>query len=189
MDKDTKQVYQFKISLLEIRPTIWRQIQVPDSYTILDLHNAIQSAMGWDNFHLYKFTMGMYDDSISEDSKIKNIFSLKRNKAHYEYDFGDSWEHEVLLEKILPAIPVVKYPVCIAGKRACPPEDCGGTPGYNNLLMVIKNPRDAEYRNMMEWLGKKFYPEKFNPEDVCFDSEGRGTGSVAAKMYSGVLYE
>jgi len=173
MNKDTKQVYQFKISLLGIRPTIWRQIQVPDSYTILDLHNAIQGAMGWDNFHLYKFTMGINDyDAMPEGRRIKSVFSLENCRAYYEYDFGDCWEHEVLLEKILPSVPGVKYPICIAGKRACPPEDCGGTPGYSNLLRIIKNHRHAEYKNIMEWLGEKFYPEKFNPKDVCFDSEG-----------------
>jgi hypothetical protein len=171
MKKDTKQVYQFKISLLWVRPIIWRRIQVPSHYTILDLHNAIQRAMGWDNFHLHKFIMGIDDDSISDNDKMQNIFSLENNRAYYEYDFGDRWEHEVLLEKILSAVQSVQYPICLAGKRACPPEDCGGTPGYSNLLRIMKNPRDIEYRDMIEWLGEKFYPEKFNPKDVCFDNE------------------
>lgn len=178
MDKDSKQVYQFKISLLEIVPQVWRRIQVPAIYTFSDLHEAIQKAMGWENYHLYQFSPINLGEIIPEKNLLCDIFCLdntdpmyKISRVYYEYDFGDSWLHEVVLEKILTAKPEVQYPLCLAGKRACPPEDCGGTPGYSNLLKIIKNPRHVEYRNMMECLEEKFYPEKFNPKDVCFDDE------------------
>ena len=175
MVKDSKnQVYQFKITLLEITPQIWRRIQVPATYTLSKLHVAIQNAMGWGNCHLYQFFLS-YGEKIPENNLVCDIFclnkadSLKANKITYEYDFGDSWMHEVLLEKISTAKSGVKYPVCLEGKRACPPEDCGGTPGYLNLIDVMKNPRHKDYRHMLEWLGSKFYPEKFDPKDVCLD--------------------
>ena len=167
---NSKMVYQFKISLLEIKPTIWRRIQVPDNYTFSDLHMAIQRAMGWYDCHLYEFSTAL--EKIPENHLVRDTFSpnnaLKNSKVYYEYDFGDSWEHEILLEKILPADQGTRYPVCLAGKRACPPEDCGGTPGYYNILRVMKNHKDNEYRSTMEWLGDNFYPEKFNPKDVSF---------------------
>jgi hypothetical protein len=178
MNKGNKQIYQFKISLLEITPQIWRRIQVPADYTFSNFHLAIQKAMGWENYHLYQFSPINSGDMIPENDLISDIFCLdeanplyKTSKVYYEYDFGDSWLHEVLLEKILEAKPGVKYPICVEGKRACPPEDCGGTPGYINLLNVIKSPRHNDFRHMTEWLGDEFYPEKFNPKDVCFDDE------------------
>ena len=112
---------------------------------------------------------------IPEDFLIRNIFSLekdhKNSKICYEYDFGDSWLHEVSLEKILPAKSNVQYPICSAGKRACPPEDCGGAPGYYNLLRIIKNPKHPEHDSMMEWLEEDFDPEDFDPKGICFDDE------------------
>jgi hypothetical protein len=182
------QVYQFKISLAGIKPVIWRRIQVPENYAFWDLHVAIQDAMGWLDCHLHQFVMhdkkldervliGMpdneWDGGISVKSggetAIADYFSLQNKKAIYEYDFGDGWEHEVLLEKILP-FEVIAYPVCLAGERACPPEDCGGIGGYENLIKIMKNPRNKEYKNMIEWLGGKFDPEYFHSEEVCFDN-------------------
>jgi hypothetical protein len=187
--KILRQVYQFKISLEEIKPTIWRQIQVPDSYSFWDLHVAIQDAMGWLDYHLHQFTVSdptskekvfigiPHDDGedyrplmASWNVKITDYFSMKSKKALYEYDFCDGWQHTVLLEKIIPRDIALRYPLCIAGKRACPPEDCGGTPGYNNLIKIMKGPRDEEYKNMLDWLGKKFDPNNFNPEKICFSN-------------------
>jgi hypothetical protein len=170
MNENIKQVYQFKISLLDIAPPIWRRVQVPDYYTFSELHNVIQKAMGWDNSHLYEFSKTR-GNPIPEDGKIKDVFSLENNKAYYEYDLGDSWVHEILLEKILPAVRDSRYPVCIDGKRACPPEDCGGVPGYINLLRVINNPKHPQYRSMKEWLVDEFDSEEFNPENVDFGDE------------------
>lgn len=183
-----KNVYEFKITLKEIKPKVWRKIQVPETYSFWDLHVAIQDSMGWEDYHLHQFDMadpktgekvsiGIPDeDGIANypiipgsKTKIAKYFLSHKDKALYEYDFGDGWEHEVVLEKILPAESGVKYPRCISGARACPPEDCGGPWGYQELLEIMENPDDPDYAEKMEWLGDDFDPEKFTPEEVYFD--------------------
>jgi hypothetical protein len=89
--------------------------------------------------------------------------------ARYEYDFGDGWQHEVTLEAIVPAQAGRRYPICLAGERACPPEDCGGVPGYENLLEVMRDPEHEEYESMLQWVGGRFTPERFDPRTVKFD--------------------
>jgi hypothetical protein len=187
MPKKFSMVYQFKISLNDVSPPIWRRIQVPESYTFWDLHVAIQDAMGWLDCHLHQFEVinpkygehdliGMPDGEWDSEevfsgwkTPIKRYFSLVNKKANYDYDFGDGWRHKILLEKIMPAVPLVEYPICIAGKRACPPEDCGGPWGYQNFLEIIANPKHEEYSSMMEWVGGEFHPEIFFVSSVHFD--------------------
>lgn len=188
MSEKFDQIYQFKISLEGIEPSIWRRICVPESYSFWDLHVAIQDAMGWLDCHLHQFVIvnpklgksiliGIPDDKwggeipviLGWETSISHYFSMKNKKAIYEYDFGDGWQHTVLLEKVLPR-GVVKYPVCIEGKRACPPEDCGGIGGYENLIEIMKNPQHEEYKSMIEWLRKRFDPELFHPEKIRFSN-------------------
>ncbi len=186
MKKKFNQVYQFKITLDDIRPPIWRRIQVPETYTFWDLHVAIQDSMGWLDYHLHEFeilnpTNGLkvniglpVDDFLKRNlldwaQKIANYFSLENPSADYIYDFGDYWHHKIQLEKILPREKNVSYPVCIKGKRACPPEDCGGIGGYENLLDIIKDPVHEEHKETLEWLGEEFNPEHFDPIKVNFD--------------------
>jgi hypothetical protein len=187
-------IYQFKITLKRSKPPIWRRILVPEDYTFWNLHVAIQQAMGWSsaegNYHLHQFEIinpetsqkdligvedkfsGYGDELINEKKvKIAKYYSLSNKKANYEYDFGDGWEHEVLLENILPAVANTQYPKCIAGKRACPPEDCGGVGGYEDLLEIIANPTHEEHKERMEWLegmgyahNNQFKPEEFDPK-------------------------
>lgn len=188
MDKRFKQVYQFKITLKDIRPPVWRRIQVPKNYTFWDLHVAIQDAMGWLDSHLHAFfvqnpktdfseQIGIPDDDIGWsdrsvlpgwERKISEYFSLKNSEALYVYDFGDDWAHNVKLEKILPREKGVDYPLCIKGKRACPPEDCGGLPGYLDLLEILSDPKHEEYEETVDWLGEGFDPEHFKPEEIEF---------------------
>jgi len=190
MKKKFNKVYQFKITLRGIRPPIWRRILVPGTYTFWDLHVAIQSAMGWLDCHLHQFeivnpslfgisTIGMPAEEYEDmeilpgwKHKITKWFSMENKKAYYVYDFGDYWEHTVELEKILPRDQNVDYPICIKGKRACPPEDCGSVPGYEQLCELMKNKDDEEYEEMVEWLGEEYDPEHFNPEDVRFEDPG-----------------
>lgn len=186
MATNNSQIYQFQITLKEIKPKIWRRIQVPSGYNFWDLHVAIQDAMGWQDYHLNQFTIinpktgkkefiGIPDDEDFEKiipgnkAKISKYFVFPKDKANYEYDFGDGWEHEVILEKVLPVIEGSKYPQCIAGERACPPEDCGGIYGYENLLEIIRDPKHKEYKETIEWLGKEFDPEDFDSKSVQFD--------------------
>ncbi|GFP27560.1 plasmid pRiA4b ORF-3 family protein [Candidatus Hakubella thermalkaliphila] len=190
MKKTYNQVYQFKITLKRVRPPIWRRIQVPETYTFWDLHVAIQDAMDWSDYHLHQFELvnpstgiemeiGIPEDEFESvfgretlpgwKQKIAKWFSMENRLANYIYDFGDDWEHTVKLEKILPRENGVNYPICVGGKRACPPEDCGGVWGYEDLLEIIKNPNHEEHEEMMEWLGGEFDPEHFDVEDVSFD--------------------
>jgi len=190
MHKKFNQVYQFKITLKELEPLIWRQIQIPETYSFWDLHVAIQDVMSWLDYHLHLFTIhnpligrkvkiGIPDDEFPEDAlagwnqKIADYFSMKNNTADYLYDFGDDWEHTVVLEKILPRETGIKYPVCIAGEKACPPEDCGGTDGYFDFLEAVKNPFHEQHKDMLRWAGGKFDPDCFNPAKVKFDNPAK----------------
>ncbi len=183
-----KHVYQFKIILRETRPSVWRRIQVPETYTFWDLHVAIQDVMGWFDCHLHEFVirdpesggeifMGIPDDDFPSTRpilagwrhKISDWFSAERRTARYEYDFGDGWEHDVRLEGFLPRGDGVEYPVCLDGEMACPPEDVGGTGGYEDFLKILADPSDNEHTRMLEWVGGQFDPTDFKPSEVGFD--------------------
>jgi len=178
--------YQFMIVLKDIRPTIWRRIQVPGFYSFWDLHVAIQDAMGWLDCHPHEFrvrdpltggeqVLGFPEEGSIEDRKaladylvpIPDYFGDE--PVEYMYDFGDSWLHEVTLEAVLPPSRETEYPVCTAGARACPPEDCGGVSGYAEFLRVIADPTDEEHEEMLHWVGGTFNPEYFDPSAVHFD--------------------
>jgi prevent-host-death family protein len=188
---DYIQVYQFKITLNGIRPPIWRRIQVPSNYTFWDLHVAIQDAMGWFDCHLHEFYVNKpssddqerigipldVDIEFDEESirsagwkhQISHYLSPQNPKAIYVYDFGDGWEHTITFEKVLPREKGKSYPTCLKGKRACPPEDCGGVWGYKNLLEIIADPDHEEYDARIEWLGEDFDPEAFDVALIKFD--------------------
>lgn len=192
MDSQSAMVYQFKISLDGIKPPIWRRIQVPANYSFWDLHIAIQDAMGWDDYHLHEFKLknsetqsllriGIPDDDFDWsretlagwEVKISDHFTENKRSAYYLYDFGDGWLHRIKLEKIESAIPLRDYPICLAGKRACPPEDVGGYGGYESFLKIIENPAHDEYERMLEWVGGEYDPEKFEFEKVKFSDPGQ----------------
>lgn len=182
-------IYQLKITLKDIKPPVWRRILFPANATFRDFHEAIQLSLGWTDSHLHDFSTekdkyrGLYidgkitdietidgidpwGDPPADERKITLQERLKREGHHiaYTYDFGDTWEHDILLEKILPAEKGAEYPVCIAGKRACPPEDCGGIGGYYRLLEVLADPKSEEHADMLEWLGLESADE-FDPEE------------------------
>lgn len=174
-------VYQLKITLNDIRPPIWRRVQTKDC-TLSMLHDIIQAVMGWDDYHLHLFEIGedRYGDpeqwpkEFEDDSDTLNERKLKLSqitgqgikKVGYEYDMGDSWDHTILIEKTIPAEPGVKYPRCIAGERACPPEDCGGGWSYGDFVDAIQNPKHERHEELLEWVGGEFDPEKFNLDAV-----------------------
>lgn len=169
-------LYQFKITLLGIKPPIWRRIQVRDC-TLSDLHRHIQAAFGWCDYHLHQFEIdGVHYSEPSPDGDdfglvfdddrrfvLSNLLpsSGQRTRWLYEYDFGDGWQHEVLFEGCPPVDPKAKYPLCLEGQRACPPEDCGGPWGYSEYLDAIADPAHEEHQEMLEWRGP-FDPEKFD---------------------------
>jgi hypothetical protein len=171
-------VYQIKVTLNDSKPPIWRRVLVEDTTTLSKLHTILQTVMGWTDSHLHQFIIndefyGEPDDEFSDiETKNEKRYHLnqfverKGFKFIYEYDFGDSWEHTLLIEAILPIEKGAVYPRCIEGKRACPPEDVGGVWGYEDFQKVIADPQDPEYEQMMEWLGVKFDPERFNLDHV-----------------------
>lgn len=174
-------VYQFRISLFGISPEIWRRIVVPERYSFWDLHVAVQDAMGWLDYHLHLFEVsevgskarikiGIPDEDFEDDVAagweigISEYFTRPGQVATYDYDFGDGWHHQVLMEGILLGDVQGRYPVCVAGERACPPEDCGGVPGYEQLLEILAKPKHKEHKEMIQWLkghAKNYHP--FNP--------------------------
>ena len=186
-----KQIYQFKITLMDTQPDIWRVIQVPSNYSFWDLHIAIQDAMGWLDYHLHEFNfsddnalirIGMPDEESDNSNtllgwevNIKTYFEKVGTIARYSYDFGDGWEHEVVLEAIMPLDTAIHYPACIAGERACPPEDCGGVPGFEEMLATLKHGKASEKKELNQWLKdhtKNYFPylpEAFDPQAVMFE--------------------
>jgi hypothetical protein len=182
-------VLQFKVTLNWAKPAVWRRIQVPESYTFWDLHCAIQGAMGWWNCHLHAFSLSPKGSKNAQMTRIQvpspamdfvgdldeskepltQWFPGRGKQCLYTYDFGDTWDHTVLLEKILPAEKGASYPCCLAGKNACPPEDCGGPGGYEDLRAVINRPSDPRGKELREWLGLE-RGERYDP--AAFDVRG-----------------
>ena len=178
-ERGPRAMYQLKVTLRDIRPPIWRRLEVRSDITLARLHDAIQNAMGWTDSHLHQFECeGELFGTPSDDDwgdiqserrvRIGELLQPPKQQLEYVYDFGDNWRHRVVLEKVLPAPAGKKAPEprCTGGRRACPPEDCGGVPGYRYLLRVLANPRDPERTEMLEWVGGHFDPEAFEAPDA-----------------------
>lgn len=189
-------IYQIKITLNGVKPPIWRRIIVNSETTLNDFHKIIQTTMGWTNSHLHQFIkgntfylneeieddfgfMGKYKEVDYSDLVISDLLKKEKDKIKYEYDFGDGWEHTILLEKIKENSVKIPHPKCIKGKRACPIEDCGGAWGYENLIEIMNDPKHPEHKDMADWIGDVFEPEVFDIDMVnemleeddfgCFD--------------------
>jgi hypothetical protein len=191
--RSARLVYRFRIELVEIEPLIWRQIEVPETYSLWDLHVAIQSAMGWHDAHLHLFEVSVQGtrsprhigipvgEELVElppvepgwEVKIGEVFPRVGTEVPYTYDFGDNWVHCVTLEGILIREPRKHFPRCLDGARACPPEDCGGVFGYYDVLDIIASPQHPMYEETMDWLGGDFDPEGFSPRQVRFHNPRR----------------
>lgn len=167
-------LYQLKITLRSSRPPIWRRVGVRADMPLSSLHAVIQIAMGWTDSHLHQFILGRtfygepdpssFSDEMLNEKRhtVRDLAPEAKQKFIYEYDFGDSWMHEVKVEKILSPDLSFKHPVCLAGEHSCPPEDCGGLWGYYNLLDALANPKHPEHTAMKEWIGEDFQPEPFD---------------------------
>jgi hypothetical protein len=173
-------VYQIKIVLLGTKPPIWRRVLVPAEFTLAQLHDVVQAAMSWEDSHLHAFRIGrqsfgvpsmggslMGGPSYINERKVRlaNVFDKTPSKAMYTYDFGDSWEHALTVERILAAKSNVAYPLCAGGKLAGPPEDCGGIPGFYHMLEAFADPNHEDHEDMRDWI-ESFDPEAFSIEAI-----------------------
>ena len=158
--------YQFKITLAGSDPTIWRKVVVPSTFTLEQLHEVIQACFDWDGYHLYAFELfGKMVDDQHPSSLTKQLSALElkeKSKFKYIYDFGDDWLHMIELEKIIPDDGVKDLPTCLTGKRAGPPEDCGGIWGYESKLAVLADKTHPDYEDISEWMGDDITPEVFD---------------------------
>jgi len=170
-------VHQLKVVIIGTKPPAWRRVVVPSRITLGDLHEVLQATFGWWNYHLHDFEIdgvryGVDDDdewSPTADEHQARLDQLAPQGSSfiYTYDFGDNWEHKIVVEKVAPADPTVAYPVCTGGRRACPPEDCGGVWGYQHLLEILADPSHEEHESMLEWVGGPFDSAAFNPADIA----------------------
>ncbi|MCL1128009.1 plasmid pRiA4b ORF-3 family protein [Shewanella surugensis] len=177
-----REVYQFKIQLMEVKPPIWRRFLISNSSSLEDFHHTIQITMGWTNSHLHQFICGEdrygaslpsefamnWDDNLRDETnfKIKDILKDEGSSILYEYDFGDSWEHKIILEKIVPYEKGQFLPFCMKGKRGCPPEDVGGVWGYSDFLEKWNDDKHPENEEVREWAGDYFEPEIFDQSET-----------------------
>ncbi|MEI7789114.1 MAG: plasmid pRiA4b ORF-3 family protein [Chlorobiaceae bacterium] len=180
-------IFQLKVTLSGSKPPIWRRILVPDNITLGRLHVVLQVVMGWSDCHLHQFSVkgerysprdkdeevNLFGKPVKDEKKarLSSLFVSEHDFMIYDYDFGDSWEHHIILEKFLPFDSSIKLPVCLTGKGACPPEDCGGVWGYHDLLEIVADKSHPDYEDTMDWLGEDFSPETFDKtkaNDILF---------------------
>lgn len=176
-------IHQLKVTLYGLRPPIWRRVLVPGAATLGDLHWVLQIAMGWTNSHLHQFITkdrtfysdpmfqldeGAFGIAVHDETRTRLDSVLKKPKdaLTYEYDFGDGWEHELIVEKILDRDPNAAYPRCVTGRRSGPPEDVGGVWGYAELLEILDDENHPEREERLEWLGDDFDPEAFDLDEI-----------------------
>ena len=171
--RSLRSIFQLKVTLKGLQPPVWRRLQVASTDSLEDFHLVLQIAMGWADEHLHQFVKGRdyygepneeYDTGILDeaDYRLEHVFNKVKDKIIYEYDFGDGWVHEIVLEKILPFAIDVTLPVCVKGSNACPPEDIGGVGGYKMFLETISDPSHPEYEEMLEWIGGGFDSTHFD---------------------------
>ena len=174
--KSQGSIYQCKVTLNGSMPPIWRRLLVPAGLNLGDLHQIIQVAMGWTDSHLHQFFVGekMYgvpnpdmDDTLDEETaRLAKVIPGEAFKFRYEYDFGDSWMHTIVVEKVLDPEPGKSYPICLKGKGNCPPEDCGGIWGFADFLVAMADPEHSEHETLKEWAGGEYDPDAFDLAEV-----------------------
>jgi len=172
------EIYEIKVTLRDSQPPIWRRIQVRSDIALAKLHRILQRVMGWEDAHLHQFVIqGEYygipdpeeEPRRTKDERkyqLRDAVSTEGSQFAYNYDFGDYWQHVLVVEKTLPPQEGVRYPICLEGARACPPEDVGGVPGYEDFLDAVRDPKHPEHGGLLEWVGGAFDPEEFDVDEV-----------------------
>lgn len=167
---------QLRIELRWVKPLVWRRVLVPETITLAKLHSVLQWTMGWTNSHLHEFEIarrryGVPDpewelggEPLTDERRVRlqPLLEAGLRRFTYLYDFGDSWEHVVKVEDLLPPDPDSAPILCTAGENACPPEDVGGEPGYIEFLAALADPMHEEHENMRSWIGYPFDPAAFD---------------------------
>ena len=179
MKQKLLRLYELKLTLMYVEPQVWRRVRVPRAITLAWLHEVIQIAMGWEDDHLHEFiigrkrygasmpdSFGLGDPPVDEEIVRLNGVAKPKAKFGYLYDFGDSWTHEVRIERELESETGRREASCVAGENACPPEDCGGAGGYRNMLDILAHPRRKQYGEIREWLGEDFDPGRFDADQA-----------------------
>ena len=174
--RKTPKVYEFTISLLNTNPLVWRKFLAHEFIELPDLHMLIQMTMGWEARHLYSFEINKKTYSDGDSASEMNILDDEgvllcdvlgnTTKFIYIYDFGDHWLHQVEVTKTLDHDPRLNYPICIGGENACPPEDCGGIGGFEQLKATLIGKDSEEKTEMLTWLGGFYNPATFDPNFV-----------------------
>lgn len=171
-------VYQISVVLEGIAPAVWRRILLSANTRLPSLHNTLQLVMGWDDYHLWYFEsqgreytdLELMDEDLGMGEagsvRLRRLLPRVGSECLYVYDFGDNWRHRIRLEAAFDPDPAEKYPVCTAGERSCPPEDCGGVSGYEELLEALRDPKHQDHEAMIEWAGADFDPERFDRDQV-----------------------
>jgi len=177
LDRAKTTTYQLRVTLLGTNPPIWRRIAVSGGISLGHLHGVLLQAMGWDGGHMHLFHLGKtdYGETHPELEHVEDQWEVRlcdvapkaKKRFVWEYDMGDTWLHEIFVEKIDPAAPPLKgAAVCLAGARACPPEDCGGVYGYEDFLKAVRDPKHESHEEMLEWIGGEFDPEAFDLKET-----------------------
>jgi Plasmid pRiA4b ORF-3-like protein len=170
-------VHHLRVTLLDVTPSVWREIRVPSALPLSTVHAVLQIALGWEDRHLHEWrvgevTYGLSDedswgeDIADESAAVLGEIAAADSVLRYDYDFADGWEHLVEVSAVVPYDGDVAPVACLAGARACPPEDCGGPSGYEHLLDALYDPDDAEHEEVVEWLGDSFDPASFDLTSV-----------------------
>jgi hypothetical protein len=167
---------QIRVSLMGSEPLIWRRVRLSGETTLEELHYVIQVVMDWENYHMHRFVASdrvygvdedfMPDPQSERSVTLWEVIPQPQDRLLYEYDFGDGWEHEILVEELLAPEEGVRYPVCVEGEYAAPPEDCGGIPGYYMMLEAIEDEENPDHEEMLEWIGGDFDPVTVDLEEI-----------------------
>jgi len=165
-------VRTLRISLVSVEPIVWRRLVVPSETKLPKFNRLLQAVMGWEGYHLHIFEIEHLlvgapdeeDDAVIDERRltVKQLLPRFDSRLRWAYDFGDNWKHEVVVEAIEEPSNNVRYPMCIDGERACPPEDCGGVSGYEELITVLADERHEEHENLLAWAPPGFDPEVFD---------------------------
>ncbi len=170
------EIFRLNITLMDCKPSVWREVEVASSMTLARLHDVLQVLMGWDDCHLWAFEAGkrrfeppdpdvrtqLVAGDDPDQVTLGALLTGKGSRLRYNYDFGDDWWLDIKVLAIGKPELKVRYPRCLAGERAGPPEDCGGSHGFEELLAARKNPRSSHAKELLEWVGPDWNPEAFN---------------------------